>query len=337
MQLKASTVKQWFWLAVILGLFFVIYQCYPVVLYKVLEWQKSFNQILSASLAALKQNESQAGISLVFISFLYGVFHAVGPGHGKFILSSYLSLEQTKLRQVMIISLLSSLAQGVVAVTLVSIIVVAFTLSRSYFNLTLKWVERGSFILMICLGMYWLYQVWKSLRKPKQASIQIKRINFKVNLQESRQFSPLVKPIVYENSEYCGCGHQHLPTSLQMTKAKSWKAQCILILSIGARPCSGAILVLFLAYTLDLYAWGVLSAFAMAIGTGITLSLFAILVLLVRQKAVGLSRWYFSAHQSAKFSLLFKLAFGFALILFGVLLLHSSFIEINTGMGLLKR
>ncbi len=41
-----------------------------------------------------------------------------------------------------------------------------------------------------------------------------------------------------------------------MQQVRDWKAQLMLVLSIGSRPCSGAILVLFLSYTLNLYAWG---------------------------------------------------------------------------------
>ncbi|VEI45989.1 ABC transporter permease [Actinobacillus equuli] len=117
---------------------FAIYQSYPVMLYQVMVWQKAFNQQLSGSLTALSMHSQQAGMTLMLISFLYGVFHALGPGHGKFILTSYLSLEKTKLNQAMKISLLSALMQGIVAVSLVTVIVVVFTLSRSYFNLHLN-------------------------------------------------------------------------------------------------------------------------------------------------------------------------------------------------------
>ena len=102
-----------------------------------MEWQKSFNLSLSSALHALKAHEQQAGWTLVGISFLYGVFHAVGPGHGKVILSSYLSLENTVIKHAMKISLASALVQGLVAVLLVSVIVVVFTLSRQYFNIAL--------------------------------------------------------------------------------------------------------------------------------------------------------------------------------------------------------
>ncbi|WGE90058.1 nickel/cobalt transporter [Actinobacillus arthritidis] len=333
MRIKA---KGSLWIAVIFCLIFTLYQSYPFLLFKVMEWQRAFNQQLSGSLSALAENSRQAGITLIVISFLYGVFHAVGPGHGKFILTSYLSLEKTELRQAMNISLLSALVQGLVAVCLVSIIIVMFTLSRHYFNLTLKWIERGSFLLMILFGFYWCINAIRALR-PKVKSIpKISRITA-VNLQKNDKITPLVQPSLHIHAEHCGCGHQHLPSAEQMQRLNDWKSKWLIIMSIGARPCSGAILVLFLAYTLDLYWWGVLAALVMAIGTGMTLSLLAWLVLLARNKAIGLSSWYFSTQTNQYFSLGLRVCAGIALMILGMILFHSSFIDAVSNGGLLKR
>lgn len=333
MRLRA---KQWGILAVGFLAFFALYQLYPILLFKVMEWQKVFNSELSGSLNALNNNQTKAGLTLVFISFLYGVFHAVGPGHGKFILTSYLSLEKTKLNQAMKITFASALVQGLVAVSLVTVIVVIFALSRQYFNLTLKWVERGSFAMMILLGLYWCYQVFKETKKVSKPKIKSIRFSQQVVqqpiVQKIPQKRPLVQHTYHIHDEHCGCGHKHLPTSNEMQKAKDWKTQLMLILSIGARPCSGAILVLFLSYTLELYVWGVISALVMAIGTGFTLSLFAYLVIVARNKAVKVSGWYFSAQVNRNVVRLFKFSLGIALILFAVMLLHSNFIDASTGI-----
>lgn len=326
-------VKHWAGLAVGFCLCFAIYQLYPVVLYQVMEWQKSFNLSLSSSLRALQENEQQAGWGLVFISFLYGVFHAVGPGHGKFILTSYLSLEKTQLKQAMKISLSAAFVQGVVAISVVSIVVVVFTLSRSYFNLTLQWIERGSFALMFAFGAYWVVQALRQL-KPKK--VQFRQFTLLQNVEKTRPLTGQ-KAVAHIHNEHCGCGHQHLPNAAQMQHSQSWKSQAMLIFSIGSRPCSGAILVLFLAYTLGIYRWGVLSALAMAAGTGITLSAFAALVLLVRHKAVSLSQFYLSANASKRSVFLLKLLVGLVLMAMAVVLLHSSFLSISAPNTFFKR
>ena len=300
-----------------------VYWVYPLLLHNVILWQKAFNLQLSSSLNQLGQQHQEAGITLILISFFYGIFHAIGPGHGKFILTSYLALEQSKLKQAVKISLASSIVQGIVAILLVSIIIVAFTLSRTYFNLTLKWVERGSFMLMILLGVYWIYQAWQGIRPPK---LQIRKISL---MQMPQEKTPLVSHHIHH--EHCGCGHQHLPSSVQMNQSTGWKSQLFLILSIGSRPCSGAILVLFLSYTLNIYLWGILATLMMALGTGITLTIFALIVIFARHKAVQLKMWYFPAKFSFPIASSLKFLTACVLIGMGILLLHSSFIETTTG------
>lgn len=309
------------------------WQFYPYLLFQVSEWQRAFNLELSAALKNLQAHRHQAGLSLIAVSFLYGVFHAVGPGHGKFILTSYLSFEQTKLPQAVKITLLSAFVQGVVAVLLVSVIVVAFTLSRQHFNLTLKWVERGSFIIMVLFGLYWVYQAFKGLRvtKPK---LKVKGILQTSN--ETRPLAPRFSTISHQHSEHCGCGHKHLPSATELAQATDWKSLLMLVFSIGLRPCSGAILVLFLAYTLDIYEWGVISALVMAAGTGLTLSIFAYFVLFARQRAVQAGKWYLSLKMGNRLSGIAKLFVGFSLVLFGILLFHSSLIDTSNSI-LFKR
>ncbi len=327
------SIKAKYWVGIAVGLMalFAIYQAYPYILFKVSEWQREFNFALSGALNRLNENQQQAGLSLMAVSFIYGVFHAVGPGHGKFILTSYLSFEQTKLPQAVKITLLSALVQGLVAIGLVTVIVVIFTLSRSYFNVTLKWVERGSFAVMVLFGVYFCYQACKAFffqTKPKSFTIK--------KLQKNSEKSPLVMTPVHQHDEYCGCGHKHLPTSSEMATAMDWKSTLMLILSIGLRPCSGAILVLFLAYTLDLYLWGVASALLMATGTGLTLTLFACLVLFARRKAVHISRWYLSFSAHKRLVLFGKLLIGLLLIGFGFTLFHSSLLDTSQNL-LFKR
>lgn len=48
-------------------------------------------------LLLLNNHQYSGGIWLLVGAFLYGVLHAVGPGHGKFIVTTYLSTNQESL------------------------------------------------------------------------------------------------------------------------------------------------------------------------------------------------------------------------------------------------
>ena len=87
---------------------------------------------------------------------------------------------------------------------------------------------------------------------------------------------------------YMTPGHQHLPTPEQLTRGDDWRARLMIILSMGMRPCSGAIMVLLFSKVIGVFSWGVASAMAMAAGTSLTISSLALLVHSFRRLAVKL-------------------------------------------------
>jgi len=71
------------------------------------------------------------------------------------------------------------------------------------------------------------------------------------------------------------CGHHHGPTADQIARAGSLGTAVGVILSIGMRPCTGAVLVLVLAHVLNVVAVGALAVLAMSLGTAITVAVLA--------------------------------------------------------------
>ena len=106
-------------------------------------WQKDFNQLISENLHQIQNNSIKAGITLIFASFVYGVLHALGPGHGKFIIASYLSTHESQLKQSTILSLLSSLMQGIVAITATTLLVVVLKSIITLFQIKSALVRKN--------------------------------------------------------------------------------------------------------------------------------------------------------------------------------------------------
>ncbi|HBO38096.1 MAG TPA: cobalt transporter [Pasteurellaceae bacterium] len=319
-----------------------IYFLFPWLFKQVAVWQREFNVLLSDNLHQIKQDSVYAGGGLIVISFLYGVFHALGPGHGKFIITGYLSTHQSKLAVSMKLTFLSSLMQGVVAIIATSVIVVALNLSSDYFKLSQLWLERGAFGLILLLGIHWCYQslkkFWRTSGQAGMPRIQgIKSADSNLKIGQSAVENPQKMYFHHQHDEHCGCGHQHLPEQSQLDNSDSLKSQLLVILSIGMRPCTGAIFILFLSYMLELYYWGIIATMAMSLGTGITLSAFALLVLYARQTAVKLGKWYLSPKLKTHFGFLLKFCFGILLIVFGAGLIYETTLPSSGGAVLLGR
>lgn len=282
------------WTALIITLVVISfgYYFYPVLIFKVAQIQKFLHKELYGSFRLLntEQDSFKAGISLIIAGFVYGLVHALGPGHGKFILGSYLALNKVQFAKSVKLSFIASMLQGVVAIVAVGVLVGIFAISRQSLNLTLSFVEKFSFVMIIALGAFWCYQ---ALKKTK----------------------------CHTHNHSCGCKCNHLVVEPKENKTN----KLVIILGVALRPCSGAILLLLLSYSLNLFVFGILSALAMALGTSITLMLLASFVWFSRNSAIKFYKFYDTKN---KFDWLriFKFIFGLVLILFGILLLQTSFL-----------
>ncbi len=83
------------------------------------------------------------------------------------------------------------------------------------------------------------------------------------------------------------CGHFHAPSPDMLTdKNFSWKTATLTVFAAGARPCSGAILVLVFALAQGIFFVGVAATFAMSMGTAITTGALAAMAVLAKGLAV---------------------------------------------------
>ncbi|WP_219367268.1 nickel/cobalt transporter, partial [Enterobacter chuandaensis] len=248
-----------------------LWQAWPQVMMKSIIWQREVNQQMSGLLKAVAENPTKAGGSLLAFSFIYGVLHALGPGHGKIVITTWLATHPSKLKSSIGLTLASSLLQGGVAIALVIVVLSLLQLPARQQHLSSFWLEKGSYALVGVLG---LILCWRALKKLRAL---LQKPKFKT-------FTPH-----HVHDEHCGCGHQHLPTQAQLQSGDDWRARLMIILSMGMRPCSGAIMVLLFSKVIGVFGWGMLSALAMAAGTSLTISSLALLVHSFRQLAVKLS------------------------------------------------
>jgi nickel/cobalt transporter (NicO) family protein len=102
----------------------------PGPLGRVLAWvfdeQQSLQRSLAAGVKSLKTDNPLGGaITLAVLSFVYGVLHAVGPGHGKTIISSYVVANEETVRRGVVISFIAAGLQALTAVILVGVLLIA--------------------------------------------------------------------------------------------------------------------------------------------------------------------------------------------------------------------
>ncbi|QLS05155.1 nickel/cobalt transporter [Citrobacter freundii] len=248
-----------------------IWQAWPQVMVQSILWQRDVNQQMSGLLKAVVANPTRAGGSLLLFSFIYGVLHALGPGHGKIVITTWLATHPSKLRSSIGLTLASSLLQGLVAIGLVVVVLTVLQLPARQLHMSSFWLEKASYALVGVLGVL---LCWRALKKIRAL---LRRPTFTA-------FTPH-----HVHDERCGCGHQHVPNPEQLQSGDDWRARLMIILSMGMRPCSGAIMVLLFSKVVGVFGWGMASALAMAAGTSLTITSLALLVHSFRTMALKLS------------------------------------------------
>ena len=117
----------------------------------ILAKQALFYRALSGLIRASKTDGS-AYWGLMGISFIYGIFHAAGPGHGKAVISSYLLANEETWRRGIALSFASALLQALTAVVIVAVAAVLIGATAKMMGDTVKVIEMVSYTLIVLLG-----------------------------------------------------------------------------------------------------------------------------------------------------------------------------------------
>jgi len=296
---------------------YYLWQYWPTVLIASIQAQKYLYTQFTELLQAAKEHDLLAGIMLVGMSFLYGLLHSLGPGHGKVIMSTYVATHTTKVKLSLILTLVSALLQALVAIVLVSVLLMVFSASMKVVNHTAAQMIELSFYAVVILGGI---IVWRNVLAIRQS--------FKAK-------ASIATPTT---TSTCSCGHSHSADAAQVNRASSLREYIGVILSIGLRPCSGAIMVLLFSSVLDIYWLGIISAIAMGLGTALTTSLIALMTISGKK----LLSFYSQSHTHGKYnsqnskllsdlySKLLALFGGLLLVAIGLILLASEPVAMTT-------
>jgi len=133
--------------------------------------QAAFYRMLSHAIRAAKADGSAAW-TLMGISFLYGIFHAAGPGHGKAVISSYLVANDETWRRGIALSFASAILQAFTAIAIVAVAAVLLNATAHAMGNTVRVVEMVSYALIVLIGLrlFWVKgrAFWHLLR-PQHA------------------------------------------------------------------------------------------------------------------------------------------------------------------------
>jgi ABC-type nickel/cobalt efflux system permease component RcnA len=288
-------------------------------------WQGQFYRQLTGAVRAWKQDGWAAWL-LLGLSFGYGVFHALGPGHGKAVLTAYVLANKETIRNGAILAMLSAFLQALVAIALVAIAAGILQVSGVAMNRATWWLEIASYGLMVALGA-WL--VVKHVLKPLLSAFRDRRSAHAVHTQHTHaHHSHEGHACNHDHDE--SCGHVHMPDPALIAGPLNWSKALSAIMAVGLRPCTGAIFVLVFSLAQGFFIAGIAAALAMGLGTGLTVAALACSSLWISQAAVQSDSASQRLWQKALMLVLQALA-SVAVLAFGLLLLSAALSTGTTG------
>jgi len=241
-----------------------------------------YKEKMKVLLTDIKQNNSVSSYFwLLFFSFIYGVLHALGPGHGKTLVASYFLTENHSVLKAFNISLLIGIVHTFSAFLLTVAIYLVLNLFFVSFVTNVDYVAtKLSATIIIAIASYLLYKKYRSSKKIAN------KMTFSV-------YNP--------NAFSCGC-------SACNTKSEDLGV----ILAAGIVPCPGTVTIFIFTSGLGIYYVGFLSAIFMSLGMSLIIFITSYLSIKIRKRS--------SSNTVLKKvfeygSLLFILCLGFFLLL----------------------
>lgn len=315
--------------------------------------QSEFYRQMSATIRAAKTDGS-AVWALLGISFAYGVFHAAGPGHGKAVISSYLVANEETARRGIVLSFASALMQALVAIAIVGVGALLLNATAKTMCSAERVIEIASYGLIAAFGARLVWNKGRGFIRALGAYRAAPQLIPAMAHAHSHVHNHAHDHNHHDHSHDHGhghdhsharvahhdhahhehdhhahdhaghvhdehCGHSHGPEPSALAGPGGWSRGLSAILTVGIRPCSGAILVLVFALAQGLFWAGVAATLLMGLGTAITVSTIAIIAV----SAKGLASRVAAGRDGGGAILLRGIEFGAAalVLLFGTGLL----------------
>ena len=251
---------------------------------QVATWQREINSYLARQLRETgRQGGMTAALTVIFASFVYGVLHAAGPGHGKLVVASYFTARDAPLRTGILMGSVIALTQAVVAILMVAILAMALGGSQLEIMDRATLLELASYGIICAIGLYMTYGTLTGTATCGH--------DHGSGHDDSHDHSH-----DHSQHDHSHHGHSHGPdptakdTWLARTAAR-WLGPQGEVIAIGmvsgVRPCTGSILVLLFAVANGVFLLGIIASFMMAAGVAITISALGIGAIMLRKSVAG--------------------------------------------------
>ncbi|MDD9912219.1 MAG: hypothetical protein OXR68_08320 [Alphaproteobacteria bacterium] len=199
---------------------------------QLIKWNIVINREIPKRMKALKNEPSfWVVLTSMLAALAYGIFHTLGPGHGKMVVGTYFLTHGAHFWRGVLMGIQVAFSHVAGAVVLVFAADIAMRQLLTDPEAQIFWVRTFSYSLIILIGLFMLVQAARRLLGQQHA-----------------------------HSGCSHCNHQH---DLKQETMLSW--------CVGAVPCTGSLLILLYAMAHDILWLGLAMVFCIGVGMALTM------------------------------------------------------------------
>ena len=234
------------------------------------DFQRRANAEVAFHMNAIERGENLGAFLLALaVAFAYGAVHALGPGHGKFVVVSYFLGREARVMRGVVMAVQIAIVHVIAAVVIVWL---ADLVLRGGFGLGLSdvpGVRAASFLIIVGIGVYMLYQAVRASLKARSGGAHGHEHGHHHGHDHAHGHD-------HHHGHHHHHGHSH------GSRAEGG----VLALAAGMVPCPGAVLIMLYAVANDMIYPGSLLVAAMSLGIGSSICVLGVGAILARQAAM---------------------------------------------------
>lgn len=213
---------------------------------------EKYTQNIKKYLLDVQNGEDKyALLFLLMASFIYGVIHSIGPGHGKALAFSYFTSQKSSYFQAFIISLATAFVHilGAFILVLISVVVLQSVMNR-FLEDSISYITTFCAFVIMLLAIYIFYK--KLTKKSCSCCTNLEKTSFTTTAKNINFVkTSLNKPIINEN--------------------RNKKQDLIFVLTAGIIPCPGTVLLFVYAFLLKTYFAVILASISISLGMAVVI------------------------------------------------------------------
>ena len=198
------------------------------------------------------------------VAFAYGAVHALGPGHGKFVIVSYFLAREARLMRGVVMAVQIAIVHVIAAVVIVWLADIVLERGFGLGLSDVPGVRAASFLIIVGIGAYMLYQAVRASLRARARG----------------------RGHGHAHDRGHGRGHGHSHDHRHSHGLGSKAEGGLLALAAGMVPCPGAVLIMLYAVANDMIVPGSLLVASMSLGIGSSICVLGVGAILARRAAI---------------------------------------------------